>query len=258
VVIASLKGGIGKTTVTAGLGLTLAEHRGDRIIALDANPDAGTLADRLTGHVGITVRDLLDNIDTITSLTDIAHYTSLAGRLLVLASEQDPAMSEAFSREEYETITTVLAQYHNVLLTDSGTGLVHSAMGGALASADTLVIVGAPTLDGASRASKTLDWLITHGHGELVERAIVALCHDRATHLVDYTTIHEHFAARCHSVVNIPPDPHLATGGLITLDEMRPRTRHAFLILAAHVAEQFIWRPISPAHTRSSRQQEPA
>ncbi len=59
IVITSLKGGIGKTTITACLGPTLAEHRGDRIIALDANPDAGTLADRLTGHVGITIRDLL-------------------------------------------------------------------------------------------------------------------------------------------------------------------------------------------------------
>src|SRR5215218_8061835 len=49
IAVTSLKGGVGKTTVTALLGLMLAEHRGDRVVAVDANPDAGTLADRLSG-----------------------------------------------------------------------------------------------------------------------------------------------------------------------------------------------------------------
>lgn len=246
VVAASLKGGIGKTTITACLGLTLAEHRGDRIVALDANPDAGSLADRLTGHVGITIRDLITNLDTIRSWTDIAHYTSLAGRLQVLASDQDPAMSEAFTRDEYHAVTTLLRRYFSVLLTDSGTGLVHSAMGGALEGADTLVIAGAATLDAASRASKTLDWLEAHGYNHLVERAVVALSHDRTSRYVDTSTIREHFTTRCHAVVDLPPDPHLAIGGPIDLNELQPRTRDAYLTLAAHVAEQFAWQPAAP------------
>ena len=48
IAVASVKGGVRKTTVAACLGLALAEHRGDRVVALDANPDTGTLADRLT------------------------------------------------------------------------------------------------------------------------------------------------------------------------------------------------------------------
>ncbi len=242
VTVSSMKGGVGKTTLTAALGLTLAEHRGDRIVALDANPDAGTLADRLTGHVGVTLRDLVDNLDTIASWTDMAHYTSLAGRLQVLASEQDPAMSEAFTREEYEDVLGVLTRFYNIILTDSGTGVVHSAMGGALDSTDTLVLAAAPTLDGASRASKTLDWLEAHGYGELVESAVVALTLDRRSRAVDSEAIREHFGARCHAVVDIPADPHLTVGGRISLDEMRPGSRDAFLELAALVAEQFSWR----------------
>ena len=42
IAVTSIKGGVGKTTVAACLGLVLAEHRGDRVVALDANPDAGT------------------------------------------------------------------------------------------------------------------------------------------------------------------------------------------------------------------------
>jgi MinD-like ATPase involved in chromosome partitioning or flagellar assembly len=256
IAVTSLKGGIGKTTITAGLGLTLAEHRGDRIIALDANPDAGTLADRLTGHVGITIRDLIDNIDTIRSWTDMAHYTSLAGRLHVLASEQDPAMSEAFNRDEYHAVVTKLAEFNNVIITDSGTGLVHSAMGGALDAAHTLVIAGSPTLDGASRASKTLDWLVAHGYRHLVEGAVVVLSHDRASRHINTETIREHFLNRCHAVVDIPPDPHLAIGGPINLGELRPRTRDAFLQLAAHVADQFSCNTVRTTRPHRSTRQE--
>jgi MinD-like ATPase involved in chromosome partitioning or flagellar assembly len=239
IAVSSLKGGVGKTTVSAVLGLTLAEHRGDRVVALDANPDAGTLADRLTGEIGVTVRQMLDNIDEIDSLTAVSHYTSLAGRLQVLASEQDPAMSEAFSRDEYERICAVLARFYNIIITDSGTGLVHSAMEGTLALADSLVVVGAPTVDGASRASKTLDWLVAHGYAEQVADAVVVLCCDRVSPEIDRERVRAHFLARCRAVVEVPYDPHLATGGRLDLGAMREPTRYAFLELGAHVADRF-------------------
>src|SRR3954470_2691078 len=175
IAVVSLKGGIGKTTTTSCLGLTLAHHRGDRVVAVDANPDAGTLAERLTNVTDVTVRDLLANVGSIRSFTDVSSYTSLAGRLQVLASDQDPALSEAFSEDEYTTVADILARYFNIILTDSGTGLLHSAMSGTLSIADSLVVVGAPSVDGASRASKTLDWLIAHGHEELVARSVAVI-----------------------------------------------------------------------------------
>lgn len=239
VAVTSLKGGVGKTTVTAGLGLALAQHRGDRVIALDANPDAGTLADRLTGEDTLTVRDLLRGLDTVDSWTAVSRYTSLAGRLQVLASEQDPAAGEAFSRDEYLRIDEVLGRFFSVILTDSGTGLVHSAMSGTLAVADELVIVGAPTVDAAGRADKTLDWLDAHGHGELVDRAVVVLSQDRTSKEVDDERVREHFAARCRAVVEVPHDPHLATGGRLDPARLRAPAREAFLDLAALVAERF-------------------
>ncbi|OJY47218.1 MinD/ParA family protein [Pseudonocardia sp. 73-21] len=239
IAVASIKGGVGKTSVTACLGLVLAENRGDRVIALDANPDAGTLADRLTTETTVTVRNLIDNIEATHSLTDVARYTSLAGRLQVLASEQDPAMSEAFNRDEYERVSKVLTRFYNIVITDSGTGLVHSAMEGTLALADSLVVVGAPTVDGASRASKTLDWLIAHGHAARVADAVVVLSCDRTSKDVDRARVRNHFEARCRAVVEIPHDPHLATGGRIQLDRLRPPTVDAFLTLAALLADGF-------------------
>ncbi|WP_219419937.1 MinD/ParA family ATP-binding protein [Pseudonocardia nigra] len=239
IAVSSIKGGVGKTTVTACLGLVLAENRGDRVIALDANPDAGTLADRLTAETSVTVRNLLDNIASTHSLTDVARYTSLAGRLQVLASEQDPAMSEAFNRDEYERVCEVLTRFYNVVITDSGTGLVHSAMEGTLALADSLVVVGSPTVDGASRASKTLDWLIAHGHRAQVDNAVVVLSCDRTSKEVDLDRVRGHFEERCRAVVEVPHDPHLATGGRIELPRLKPGTHDAFLGLAALLADGF-------------------
>ncbi|GAA4551830.1 MinD/ParA family ATP-binding protein [Pseudonocardia xishanensis] len=246
VAITSLKGGVGKTTVTACLGLALAEHRGDRILALDANPDAGTLADRLTGHTDRTVRDLLDDLDRIDSWTAVSRYTSLAGRLQVLASEQDPAAGEAFTRDEYLRVDAVLARFFSVMLTDSGTGMVHSAMSGTLDVADSLVVVGAPTVDGAGRASKTLDWLVAHGHERLVREAVVVLV-GRGSREIDAAALQEHFRTRTRAVVEIPHDPHLGTGGRIDPARLRPATREAFLALAAAVAEAFPARVSSTA-----------
>jgi len=48
----SRKGGVGKTTTCLLAGHTFAVYRGDRIIAVDGNPDAGTLGHRVRREIG--------------------------------------------------------------------------------------------------------------------------------------------------------------------------------------------------------------
>ncbi|WP_226358697.1 MinD/ParA family protein [Pseudonocardia sp. ICBG601] len=249
VAVGSIKGGVGKTTCTCALGLAMAEYRGDRVIAIDANPDAGTLGDRLVGEAQAgkrTVRDLLRDLDQVRTSTQLSGYTHLAGRLRVLTSEQTPELSEMFSERDYERVLRLLSIYHELLLTDCGTGLVHSAMQGTLRHADSLVVVGAPTKDGASRAARTLQWLATHQddqgrfpYRDLVRDAVVVLSCDRQSRYVDDTVIRDYFASRVRAVVELPADPHLATGDIIDLDALAPATRDAVLELAAVVADGF-------------------
>ncbi|MGI8694597.1 MAG: AAA family ATPase [Geodermatophilaceae bacterium] len=240
IAVISLKGGVGKTTTTACLGLTLAHLRGDRVIALDANPDTGTLAERLAGRGGKSVSDLLAGVDDVHSFTDIASYTSLAERLQVLGSQQQPEMSHAFDEDSYRAVDDALARFFNIVLVDSGTGLLHSAMTGTLDMANSLVVVAGPTVDGAGQAAKTLDWLVVHGYGELVARSVAVICSVRPdTRDVNVELLRAHFAARCRRVVEIPYDPHLATGGRIDRAEWRRPTADAFIAVAAAVAEGF-------------------
>ncbi len=237
----SLKGGVGKTTVTATLGATFASLRGDRVVAVDANPDRGTLSQKIPLETSATVRHLLRDAQRVRRYTDVRAYTSQgASRLEVLASEQDPAVSEAFSEEDYRRTVNLLEHFYNIVLTDCGTGLMHSAMYGVLGVADQLIIVSSGSIDGARSASATMDWLDAHGHTDLVANSVAVInsVHRRSGG-VDLDRVGEHFAARCRAVVRIPFDAHLEEGAEVDLDRMEPGTRLALLELAAVVADAF-------------------
>jgi MinD-like ATPase involved in chromosome partitioning or flagellar assembly len=237
----SLKGGVGKTTTTASLGSTFSSLRGDRVIAVDANPDRGTLALKVPRETTATVRHLLRDVSRITKYSDVRAYTSQSpSRLEVLASEQDPAVSEAFSDQDYLRTVALLEHFYNILLTDCGTGLMHSAMKGVLDQADSIVLVSSGSVDGAQTSAATLDWLDAHGYRDLVTRSIAVINSVRpGSGKVDIDRLAAHFASRCRSVVMIPFDPHLEEGAEIELDKLEPETRLALLELAATVADDF-------------------
>lgn len=237
----SLKGGVGKTTVTTTLGSTFASLRGDRVVAVDANPDRGTLSQKIPLETTATVRHLLRDAARITRYSDVRSYTSQgSSRLEILASEQDPAVSEAFSEDDYRRTVNLLEHFYNIVLTDCGTGLMHSAMKGVLDVADALVVVSSGSVDGARSASATLDWLEAHGYGELVKRSVAVINSVRPKGgSVDLDKLSAHFGAKVRAVCKVPFDPHLEEGAEIELDRLSGDTRLALLDLAATVADGF-------------------
>ncbi|MBB4856659.1 MinD-like ATPase involved in chromosome partitioning or flagellar assembly [Mycobacteroides chelonae] len=241
IAVLSIKGGVGKTTTTLGLGSAFATIRTDRIIAVDANPDRGTLAERVRDHsTQSTVRDLL-NDQNIRSYADVRNHTRMAtSRLEVLASEQDPAVSEAFGEVDYRNTIDILQRYYNIILTDCGTGIMHSAMAGVLDLAHTIVLVSSPAMDSARSASATLDWLMQHGHAGLVREAHVVLSASRPGSAgIKLDKVYEHFQARCRSIHMIPFDPHLAEGADVDFNLLNADTNAAYLKLAGAISESF-------------------
>jgi MinD-like ATPase involved in chromosome partitioning or flagellar assembly len=245
IALLSLKGGVGKTTITATLGGTFASIRGDRVVAVDANPDRGTLSQKVPLETAATVRTLLRDVAKIERYSDIRSYTSQgASRLEVLASESDPAISEAFSGPDYERTVDVLERFYNLVLTDCGTGLIHSAMSSVLAEADSVIIVSTGSVDGARSASATLDWLDAHGYQDLVRRSVCVVNGVRpGSGKVDLQKVVDHFARRCRAVRLVPFDPHLEEGAEVDLQRLKPKTREALIELAAVIAEDFTGGP---------------
>jgi MinD-like ATPase involved in chromosome partitioning or flagellar assembly len=239
--VISLKGGVGKTTTTAALGAMFADLRGDRVIALDANPDRGTLAERAPRESGATVRHLLASRSDLHRYADVRAFTSQTStRLEVLASDTDPHVSHAFSEDDYRDTVAILERFYSLVLTDCGTGLLHDAMRGILGLANSLVVVSSASLDGARSASATLDWLEAHGLEALAKNAVVVISSVRpGGGIVDVLQLEDHFASRCRDVVTIPYDPHLESGGVLEIGELEQETADAYLELAAAVGEGF-------------------
>ncbi|WUI35546.1 MinD/ParA family protein [Nocardia sp. NBC_00416] len=240
IAVLSLKGGVGKTTTTIGLGSTFASVRGDRVIAVDANPDFGTLSQRVPLQTRSTVRDLLLD-PAIERYSDVRRHTSQGtSRLEVLASERDPAASEAFNEDEYRAVARILQRFYNIILTDCGTGLMHSAMAGVLQLAHSLVLISPTAIDGAQSASATLDWLSLHGYHHLVQNAVVVINSPRdGSPNIDVQQLRQYFLSRCRAVHMIPFDPHMSEGAEIDLVRLKKETKRAYVELAATVADDF-------------------
>ncbi|HKA82683.1 MAG TPA: AAA family ATPase [Acidimicrobiales bacterium] len=241
IVVLSRKGGAGKTTTAVMLGHTFASQRGDRVVALDGNPDAGSLAYRIQRQSFETVTSLLAQQEALDRYADMRTYTSQASdtRLEVVASDDDPRISQALGERDYRRAIDILDRHYNLIIIDTGTGILDGAIQGVLGEADQIVVVMPPALDGGRVAAMTLDWLEEHNYGELVRGAVAVINGVRGNGPVEMDRMEAHFSARCAGVVRIPWDAELAAGGQTGFAELRHPTRVAFLDLAAMIAEGF-------------------
>lgn len=244
-----LKGGISKTSTTLGVGLTLAEHRPDAVLALDANPDAGDLADRALSHEQVeavsprTITDLVNAIEAgqIHNLTDLNRFTQTSGRLHLIAGEQDPAVSESLTAEEYIDVREVVDRFYPITLTDCGTGVTHPAMRGILENAQQIVVASGWAVTGAKRAERTLTWLHQAHNGaysELARNAVVVLTETGTTNKdINREQIVSTLGQLCREVHLVPFDPEVAKGDLVRLSDLRPQTQQAYLEIGATIID---------------------
>ncbi len=241
IVVMSRKGGVGKTTMTLALGSTFAGLRGDRVIAVDANPDAGNLAHRVAPPHDRTITDLLSELDQVESYAQLRSFVSQApqSRLEVLGSDDDPRIGMALDRHSYHRLIGLLDRFYNLILLDTGTGILDSANQGLLTEADQLVLVSRAGLDGGRAAALTLDWLDEHDYGELVTDAVVVINSVRRRVGAPLDPMTRHFERRCARVVTVPWDPALEAGGQTVLTALRRDTRDSLVEMAAAVADSF-------------------
>jgi putative peptide zinc metalloprotease protein len=241
VVVLSRKGGVGKTTIALALGSTFAMLRGDRVIAVDANPDAGNLAHRVAPPHDRTITDVLRDLDDITSYAALRRYTSqaLESRLEVLASDDDPRIGMALDRDDYHRLVGLLDHFYNLILLDTGTGILDSANQGLLSEADQIVLVVRAGLDGGRAGALTLDWMDEHGFGDLVSRAVVVVNAQRHG-AAPPDLMRRHFEKRCQRVVTVPWDDALEQGALTDMSSLSRKTRDSLVDIAAAVADNFV------------------
>jgi MinD-like ATPase involved in chromosome partitioning or flagellar assembly len=153
VAVVSPKGGVGKTLLTAILGALLAHLRRDRVIAVDANPDFGSLGRRLVPDHRISMDDMLagplrEGPPSATQLD--AQLGRGPDGLMIAAAPTDPARVAALDTTAYRTLFTALKDVAGVLVLDCGTGLDAAPARCALECADQIVLVTDAQPDTAS------------------------------------------------------------------------------------------------------------
>lgn len=143
IAIASPKGGVGKTTVTVLVGALLARLRKERVIAVDADPDYGTLGRSLASARPMFVDDLVNLVDQpalSTAMLDrfLAHGPE---GLLVLPAPADPKRMDRLDETAYARVIDRLRVLSPLVLLDCGAGMRAQATRAAVEAADHLVLV---------------------------------------------------------------------------------------------------------------------
>jgi putative peptide zinc metalloprotease protein len=187
------------------------------------------------------VTDLLAHLDEIQSYAQLRAYVSQApeSRLEVLGSDDDPRIGQALTRHAYHRLIGLLDRFYNLILLDTGTGILDSANQGLLTETDELVLVVRAGLDGGRAGALTLDWLDEHDYADLVERAVVVVNAVRRGVGAPLEPMVTHFQRRCAHVVTVPWDPALETGAQTELAQLRRDTRDSLVAVAAALADNF-------------------
>ncbi|MGV0813843.1 MinD/ParA family protein [Mycolicibacterium boenickei] len=237
-----LKGGVGKTAVTVALGSVLSAVRGDRILAVDADPASGNLADRVGRQSAATVGDLLAAKD-LSRYNDVRAYTSMnESKLEVLSSDEYSGAARAFNEADWNAATSAVSKHYNLVLADCAADMFAPAARGVLATVSGAVIVASASIDGARQAAVTMDWLRHNGYQELLSRSCVVVNHvgPRKPNVNTGDLVHQfqkHVAPG--RVFVLPWDKHIAAGTEIHFDLLRPAYRRRALELAAALSDDF-------------------
>src|SRR3954447_20656838 len=165
IAVVSPKGGVGKTTLTVLLGSLLARVRRDRIVAVDTNPDFGSLGRTLTPDHQVFVDDLGDLLEqpdlSVTSL-DRRLGRALEG-LMVLPAPTDPQRMARLDEQAYLRVIQRLQTMVGVLVLDCGTARQEPAARAAQACADQIVLVSDAHPATASLVTEAAELLRTVG-----------------------------------------------------------------------------------------------
>jgi MinD-like ATPase involved in chromosome partitioning or flagellar assembly len=236
------KGGVGKTTVAAGVGSMFAELRqDDRVVAVDADTAFGKLASRIDPSTSNSYWELAADRQ-LDSFSDIrSRVGSNKSGLFVLAGESATARRRMLDPQIYREAVAQLDRYFTLSIVDCGSTMDAPVTREVLRDVDALIVVSSPWFDGASAAGQTLELLANNGLTALLNRTVVVINDsDGQSDKRDRAMLAERFGGRGQKVIEIPFDPHLRPGGVIDIkEEVQRLTRRRLLELAAACAEHF-------------------
>jgi MinD-like ATPase involved in chromosome partitioning or flagellar assembly len=147
IAVISPKGGVGKTTISFVLGNLLASDLHLRVVALDANPDFGTLAALTPDGFRSTrsLADLLADSAHMESPAELHPYVSrLPSGLHLLGAPAHAEVMAQMTPGLYARLLDFLERFYEIVILDLGTGITDPLAQFAVERSDQTVVITTP------------------------------------------------------------------------------------------------------------------
>ena len=243
IAVLSPKGGVGKTTCTFMLGNVLAGHLQLRCLAIDANPDFGTLGAlaRDEDRSDRSLADVVAAMSQISSAAELRPFVSaLPTGLHLLAAPAHAEVMAELTPELYGQLTAFLSRFYEIILLDLGTGITGPIAQFAIGRADQTVVVTTPEWVTAT----TVLGALRHLEGEQASKLCVVLNQAPRSGSGDREVIEEEFRRqRIGRLVTVPYDHRLRTmldSGTYTVEALDRSTRMPVKELGAAVGSELV------------------
>ena len=242
ITLVSGKGGVGVSTMAACIGGVFRECRPTNVIAIDAVPGFGTLADRIDESPPGDYTAIINDTD-VQGYADIReHLGQNAVGLDVLAGNRTSDQPRPLVPAMFAGVLSRLRRTHNVMVVDTAPDLEHPVMKTVLENTDSLVFVSGITADRSRPVLRAIDFLSAQGYHELVSHSTVIINHtDDAVDKDALAYLTERFAKVGAIVEVMSFDPHLAKGGIIdTVHELKKKSRLRLFEITAGLADKYV------------------
>ncbi|MBL3752278.1 MinD/ParA family ATP-binding protein [Mycobacteroides abscessus] len=243
VLVLNLKGGVGKTVATKVLGSQMCSVRGDKVIAVDLDGDAGNLVDRHGRETDLSIIDLVSDA-SVKRYHDVRAHTSsdMVSKLEVLGQPRFADSDRLVGPDDLGRTMGHLQEYYSVVLLDCGTALKTPLVSTALGQAGALVIVTSASGDALLQTDETLEWLRHNNYQKLLDKVVLIINHtDTDKPNVVVSKVVEQFSRKIplERIFVTPFDKHVHEGREINLELLSKKTRRRYLEIAAAVADMF-------------------
>lgn len=241
IAVLSPKGGVGKTTVTFMLGNLLASELHLRVVALDANPDFGTLASLAADDYrsSRSLADLLADSSHVHSPAELHPYVSrLPTGLHLLGAPAHAEVMAQMTPGLYARLLNFLERFYEVVILDLGTGITDPQAQFAIERADQSVIITTPEWITAANVLGALRYLRLE-EGTLVLNQAPIGRNAGSREVIEANFRRQAVAARA----TIPYDQQLRAmldTGTYELSELKLSTRVPAKELAVAIAANFV------------------
>jgi MinD-like ATPase involved in chromosome partitioning or flagellar assembly len=242
ITVVSGKGGTGVTTMATCIGGVFRECRPQNVIAIDAVPGFGTLADRIDESPPGDYTAIINDTD-VQGYADIReHLGQNAVGLDVLAGNRTSDQPRPLVPAMFSGVLSRLRRTHTVMVDDTSPDLEHDVMKSVLESTDTLVFVSGITADRSRPVLRAVDYLRSQGYHELVSHSTVIInLSDGGTDKDALAYLTERFSKVGAIVEVMPFDPHLAKGGIVdTVHELKKKSRLRLFEITAGLADKYV------------------